>query len=918
MFQSLCLMFNMLRLPGKRGRIQLMSVGLGDRKVRASMWGFVIRRLVLIIAALAFVFVNYPVIAQNFSTSSVAAEKISADTVCDVFASGSSKGPYVLSWTAVQQDSETVICGGKKLLRGNDYTIDYSSGIIAFNEPQGKENTIRVTYKLTPGKSTKNTGAMNLPLDIRLLDSNSSSLDVIGFYKQEAAGTNSAGLIGLVGSTKIGMLSKLDSVFLMSKASSSGVDTSDISALRLAATTSLGGLNINASYSRAGSAFVGGEKYGFSGAGQTFAIAGGYGKLGEPICASFSYREIQTATGTSNAVLDNKVIFSFPSATTLTLARSVMEGKNSSSGVSLAQIDQKIGSSTTVTALVQESNAASGGSELSKVSINTSALKRLTLAGSWVRSESSKTGESTSLDFTMKAGKQRNVLDAGYSMIDSDSTGYKSTAYVRLAASVLGGMGLRAGYRFADSERFGNESGFDINLAGSLIGGWNLVANLSQSETSATGTSSAAAVRVSGAPLKGTQVQAGIARTDSEHTTATTVVDASLKAAGKRGNLDASFMQKDSGGILQESKAVVRFDASLIDTVSFRANMIRTANANVGDSDNVDLMVRMADAHTKVEASFSQTSTDRTGVVSRSNLRLAANPIKFIDIYGDYSKASAPGSDTSAGGVTVGVTPLDGLRVEAATVGRRTADGSVEQRDSLSVIAQPIEFIKLTGSVAKQESGGVVSSFTDTRIDFYPDSAFGLTHTFTSRPVGGGIYNVRGLAGYAKIIPEMEISGAYKTRHGGIGDSPDTKAFQLALGSSGPLRIAGTYALNPEDTAGKITTTEAVGLNVNLNLGVLGLTGGLTQRSDYVLGTDSKEQEVGLSLKMFGHGKLTTSYKMASLPGVSRASEMYRLGYTHIVGPSFSLTLAGELNRSFIGGGLSETYGATASLGMRF
>lgn len=88
-------------------------------------------------------------------------------------------GPYTLSWNQIVERSEIVLRGERWLVRERDYWIDYAAGQIRFAEPVRRDETVRVGYRIQPGRSQKN-GASDIPLSAELLRYGAASLSLQG------------------------------------------------------------------------------------------------------------------------------------------------------------------------------------------------------------------------------------------------------------------------------------------------------------------------------------------------------------------------------------------------------------------------------------------------------------------------------------------------------------------------------------------------------------------------------------------------------------------------------------------------------------------------------------------------------------------------------------------------------------------
>jgi hypothetical protein len=364
----------------------------------------------LLVAAFAcpWVIPAGPASAQALSVSDAASANQSAlDAINDIFIGKNTRGPYVLSWNNVDPDSELIVVAGRKMSRGNDYTIDYPSGSIAFSESLPQGAVARATYRRIPGKSAANAGGISLPLSMRLLNSDRGNLDVMGFYRN--SGNNSAdqgiGAVGFGGGLKFGAGSEVTSTFLVSQGddAKTGQKSSfaDRSAIKLGTTTSIGGLAFKASFARAGEQFSGSKEYGLQQAKQFLDLAGTWGKTSDVVYASFSYKQQDNLAGAQKGLAqtstDDKIALNLPTGSKLSVTHSASDNgltgaaAKTSSNDSL-QLDQAIGSKTTATALVQRSQVNTGKSldetGMTRFGIQSTALSGASFHGNWQQKSS--------------------------------------------------------------------------------------------------------------------------------------------------------------------------------------------------------------------------------------------------------------------------------------------------------------------------------------------------------------------------------------------------------------------------------------------------------------------------------------------------------------------------------------------------
>jgi len=115
-------------------------------------------------------------------------------------------GPYVLSWNNIAVGSESVEVNGVPLLRGIDYSVDYTRGTITFAHALSANSGARIAYLRQPGQSRPNEQPVELPAAIPLGSLAGADLSLALRFQQQPAQAPS-GVYGLragrSGATKV-------------------------------------------------------------------------------------------------------------------------------------------------------------------------------------------------------------------------------------------------------------------------------------------------------------------------------------------------------------------------------------------------------------------------------------------------------------------------------------------------------------------------------------------------------------------------------------------------------------------------------------------------------------------------------------------------------------------------------------------
>jgi len=735
------------------------------------------------------------------------------DTINDVFIGKGTKGPYILTWKNVEPQSESVILSTTKLIRGQDYTIDYASGTVVFTEPVPDRAVARVNYRRIPGKSAQNAGGLDMPLSMRLLDSGRGNLDVMGVYTGGDAKGKGAGLsiIGLSSQMKISQDSSLSSTFYVSDVDNGSggkkADFSDRSAMKLATSTALGKLSLNASFARAGEQFTSAKQHGFQQAKELIDLSGTFGKSTDVVHASFSYKQQEELGGANKGATqtssEQKIVWNPESSSKFTISRVENEktgpnGAQTGNAVETLQVDKSFGQKTTASAVIQRKETTSGGvsDELTNMGLNvqSGAIDNVHVKGSFTRRSSDQLGSEIGIDLGMNAAVKRMSFDAAFTSTDSDKNGEQVKRTVGLSANPLDWMQVKSRVVWKESEQAGEETGIDVGLK------------------------------------------------------------------------------------LSPNK-------------------------------------RLA-----IDASHASTDSEKTGQQSKTAFKVAMNPFDRLDIAANVSLFDNASGQQSTTDVKFAARPLDALRVEGAYAEKQFSQGTNEEQRSVRIEAQPADFIKVSAGIGEREIGNQVQSNREASIEVKAGERINLASSIREYKDGQSDSMITQYQGALKPSKYLEVQGAYKNRVYSATDDLKTKSLQVAMGSVDSLRITGRYSLNPEDKKGNVQRLSSTGLGVELKLGILGLWGEFLENDQYLAGIMNQETEVGMSLALFGHGKLSTGFKLSEAISQMHQSTMtYSLGYTHVIGSKFSLSISGELtraeNESLIN---DEEYKAEAKLGVKF
>lgn len=684
-----------------------------------------------------------PVWSQALSPSnSTAITQPVNNTVNDIFMGKGSRGPYVLSWKNIESGSEIIILSGRKLMAGVDYSIDNTSGTVAFSEPLPQDSVARITYKVIPGKSTANQGGtFNLPLSLQLMNSSRGSLNVMGFYR--GAGTNSSGqgtsVVGIGGGLKFGSISKLDSqLFIGQGDDAKGAKSlGDRSAMKFGTSTALGGMTLNASFLHVGQNFAGSNEYGFQKGKQLLDLSGGYGKTTDGFYASLSYKQQDDLTSAQKGATQTDMIgtvgLNLPTNSKLSLTHSQSgsdkPGSNGTvSTLDLAQLDQKLGDKTMVTTAFQRNQSGTSTSKTetntTRFGIQSSAISNTQFRGSWVRKDMGKSGDETALDFGLKASAgKKTTLDAAYSSLDSAANGQQTMTSMRMMTSLIDAVQFQGGVQWKDSSKIGAESAFDMS--------------------------------VNASPIKQLSIGASHSEMDSDQNGQTAKTDVKMVVKPiERVDLTGDYSSLDAPNNAGLTSAGVKLAAKPIDNL-------------------------------KIEASAHEKLTDVGNDELQKGVRLETQPVDFLKLSGGLSQLDSNTSQKTNTDAKIELTPSKRLKL-AHSYSSEVAGASISTVKDYAGSVKPMDFIEVSGGYkTRQHTGADDIDSTAVKLALDPLKALNLTGQYLVNPEDpNGIVQAlesRSL-GVNMKLGVIGISGAYTQKlEYVIGRTSEEKAFGLRV-----------------------------------------------------------------------------------------------------------------------------------------
>ena len=316
---------------------------------------------------------------------------------------------------------------------------------------------------------------------------------------------------------------------------------------------------------------------------------------------------------------------------------------------------------------------------------------------------------------------------------------------------------------------------------------------------------------------------------------------------------------------------------------------------------------------------------------TNSSLALTITPSGSTQMQADLTQASAgPGSTTQTLALSVNSQATRTLQVSAAFNNQNlpgTAGDS--QAINLNTVLTPSKTYSVQASANQSSLGTATTAQQSVTLALTPKPAVQLNAGFSlcQKSVDGSASAVRTseatFGGTVHPLPTLTLTGSYKSRMAPANDSNpgdlfDTSTAQVCYTPIKTLKLTGTYAQNPDNGTDTLQRLAQRGIGLETSLGSLGLSGGCDWSRTY--GTPDVEQilHADVGLRFSAATQLSVGYQTQQnlLDPTVPLATAYTVGFTHILGDRFSLSLSGK--RQQAAADTSPDYNASASLGMKF
>ena len=532
---------------------------------------------------------------------------------------------------------------------------------------------------------------------------------------------------------------------------------------------------------------------------------------------------------------------------------------------------------------------------------------------------------------------QRNDDANGGSALDRSA--FKFGGETNLAGITLTGSYLRSGEEFGGANEYGLGLGkhvTDLSAAYSLSKHFQASAKYLDSEDTAGATkgnySRVNEQRIAYSPANSTKIS--MVHSVSESGTAAADSNRSIDSNSIR--LDQKFGSSTNAvATLENAKTVmgsiadniqtrqIALTSSVIKKVNLRSLVTQKHSELYGDEQGFMFGVNTNPVQqVNVDVAVATLENQNVGHQISTDAKVTVSPIEQVAVQASYSGTdSSKLGQTAKTNISVKANPVKNIELQSTLAGNAQDQNEQFQRD-FSLSGTPTKYTKLTALLSQKGVDALDDVTKGALLELTP-----LTHTqlkagYKYIETGPRTMMIRDYAATTKPCSFFSFSGSLRDREITEDVALDTTAMQLALSPFNFFTLTGDYMYNPEDVNGVIQTYKSTVLGFSTRIGSLGLTTNYTAKDEYMLSKLSDERKIGINLPVFGHGQLSTDYKVARLLDASQlAIKTYSLGYRHAIGSDFSLSLTGYYTQYLQNQMLQpekNEYNAEASLGIKF
>jgi hypothetical protein len=384
-----------------------------------------------------------------------------------------------------------------------------------------------------------------------------------------------------------------------------------------------------------------------------------------------------------------------------------------------------------------------------------------------------------------------------------------------------------------------------------------------------------------------------------------------------------SQLTSAAGGQDTISTSGVQLSSTIIPRLAVRSSLTQKTSDSAGAEQAFTAGVTAKPTDSlNVDIGYGTLENNAVGSQTSSDVKVTAAPSKQFAVQAGYSGVdSTKLGQTTKTSIAFQAAPAKNLQVKGSASDAVVSSDTQFQRD-LSLSSTPARFAKLTALFSQKGINSLDDVTKGAELQLLPSKRARLSAACKYAEAGPCVLTIYDYAANTKPWDFLSVAGSYRQRELRAGDAPDSAAASMSIAPARYFVFKGEYQSNPEDKNGQVQSFNSSSLGVTTQIGTVGLDTNYLTKNEYADDRLSDERRVGLALPMFGHGRLTTSYRLGRvLDGSESATRTYALGYSHSIGSDFSLSLTGCYTQYLLNRTLEPEkteVSAEASLGARF
>jgi len=338
---------------------------------------------------------------------------------------------------------------------------------------------------------------------------------------------------------------------------------------------------------------------------------------------------------------------------------------------------------------------------------------------------------------------------------------------------------------------------------------------------------------------------------------------------GAKSDVDLSTTRVDAQGRPTTEQHQLTSKVQATDEVAVRLAATRTQvdGGKTTDAREVSSQVRPND-RVAVDVSAGETLVDGEKATETRQVKSQFKPTDNVNVVATYGETEHVQSQTDTRNVAVQAAAGEALKVKGTFSQTDPAQGDATKAHTADVEYQPLQGLKMTGTVAEQTVGEASRSAT-----------------------GGALV--------ASLRHDLQVRGAYTNRESdGLPDLGDTRDFRLSFTPFDKLQLQAQLTQRPAKELWKPEDVEQQSVRIGSQLSPsLNVSGGYSSKAWLTADRTMEITDVRLQVDFFRRHSVYAGLSLSDdAAGTSALREkLYSLGYAYRLGSALSLSVDGTL-----------------------